>query len=240
LRINYLKPLPVYGLRPGVFDRIAKLLWVIVLALAIAFCFLASSFCIILVLATFLSILIDPLVSFLEQWRIPRSVSAVLRIATGMLGLGLVAYGSYNRTATFVERFLIYADRIRAIVQPLSQKIAKVEEGAGRLNPEPGKKVTEVKVKQAPSWPFYLVRGFGSASSAILILVQFPSSCSSCWCARKAGHGSAPPMIPVGGGWLPLQLGTCLLQARDKRFPRRGRVDLRFGDDLSGRSVLAV
>ena len=66
--------------RPQVFDRIAKLLWVIVLGLAIAFCFLASSFCITLVLATFLSILIDPLVSFLERWRVPRSVSSALLI----------------------------------------------------------------------------------------------------------------------------------------------------------------
>ena len=66
--------------RPQVFDRIAKLLWVIVLALAIAFCFLASSFCITMLLATFLSILIDPLVSFLERWRVPRSVSSSLLI----------------------------------------------------------------------------------------------------------------------------------------------------------------
>ena len=91
--------------RPEVFDRIAKLLWVIVLALALAFCFLASSFCITLVLATFLSILIDPLVSFLERLRMPRSVSSTLMICVGMVGLGLAAYGSYNRISTFVEAF---------------------------------------------------------------------------------------------------------------------------------------
>jgi predicted PurR-regulated permease PerM len=160
--------------RPEVFDRIAKLLWVIVLALAIAFCFLASSFCITLVLATFLSILIDPLVSFLERWRLPRSVSSTLLICVGMVGLGLAAYGSYHRISTFVEAFPSYADRVREIVEPLKHKIQQVEESAKRLNPEPGKKVAEVKLRQPPTWPSYLVRGFGSLSSAILILGVVP------------------------------------------------------------------
>jgi predicted PurR-regulated permease PerM len=159
---------------PQVFDRIAKLLWVIVLALAMAFCFLASSFCITLVLATFLSILIDPLVSLLERWHISRSVSSALLILAGMAGLGLAAYGSYNRVSTFVEDFPSYADRVREIVAPLNHKIEQVEESAKRLNPEPGKKVTEVKVRQPPTWPSYLVRGFGSVSSAILILGVVP------------------------------------------------------------------
>jgi len=160
--------------RPQVFDRIAKLLWVIVLALALAFCFLASSFCITMVLATFLSILIDPLVTLLKRWRIPRSVSSALLILAGMAALGLAAYASYNRVSTFIEQFPSYADRVREIVEPLNHKIQKVEESAKRLNPEPGKKVTEVKVRQAPTWPSYLVRGFGSISSAILILGVVP------------------------------------------------------------------
>jgi predicted PurR-regulated permease PerM len=165
---------PLLTARPQVFDRIAKLLWVIVLALAMAFCFLASSFCITLILATFLSILIDPLVSLLERWHIPRSASSALLILAGMAGLGLAAYGSYNRVSTFIEDFPTYADRVREIVAPLNHKIEQVEESAKRLNPEPGKKVTEVKVRQPPTWPSYLVRGFGSVSSAILILGVVP------------------------------------------------------------------
>ena len=169
-----MKSASLLTVRPEVFDRIAKLLWVIVLALAIAFCFLASSFCITLVLATFLSILIDPLVSFLERWRVPRSVSSALLICAGMVALGLAAYASYNRVSTFVEDFPSYADRVRQIVEPLNHKIQQVEESAKRLNPEPGKKVAEVKLRQPPTWPSYLVRGFGSVSSAILILGVVP------------------------------------------------------------------
>jgi predicted PurR-regulated permease PerM len=140
----------------------------------IAFCFFASSFCITLLLVTFLSILVDPTVSFLERWRLPRSVSSALLIRAGMLTLGLTAYGSYNRISVYVETFPAYAGRIAKIVEPLQLKIAKVEESAGRLRPETTKKITEVKVQQPPTWPSYLVRGFGSASSAILILGVVP------------------------------------------------------------------
>ena len=159
---------------PQIFERIAALLWGIVVALVIAFCFFASSFCITVVVAAFLSILIDPLVRFLERCRLSRSVSAALVISVGMLALGFAAYGSYRRVSTFIEMFPSYAERIREMAEPLTQKIAKVEESAGRLNPEPAKKITEVKVKQPPTWPSYLVRGFGSISSAIMVLGVLP------------------------------------------------------------------
>ena len=155
--------------------RIVNLLRVVVIALAIAFCYYASSFCITIVLACFLSIVVDPLVSYLERGRIPRSLSAALLIVIGMLGLIFLAYASYNRVSTFMEYLPAYTDRIREIVQPLNQKIAKWEESAGKLSADAtSKKVTEVKVKQPPVWPSYLVRGFGSLTSVGLTLGVVP------------------------------------------------------------------
>jgi predicted PurR-regulated permease PerM len=155
--------------------RIISLLWVIVFALSLAFCYFASSFCITLILASFLSILIDPVISFLERLRIPRSVSAACLIGLGLIGMILLTYASYNRFANVVDSFPAYAERIRGMVRPLNEKISKVQESAGSLNPDvPAKKVTEVKIRQASEWPSYLVRGFGSVSGTILILGVLP------------------------------------------------------------------
>jgi predicted PurR-regulated permease PerM len=155
--------------------RIISLLWVVVFALSLAFCYFASSFCITLILASFLSILIDPVISFLERLRIPRSVSAACLIGLGLIGMVLLTYASYNRFANVVDSFPTYADRIRGMVRPLNEKISKVQESAGSLNPDvPAKKVTEVKIRQASEWPSYLVRGFGSVSGTILILGVLP------------------------------------------------------------------
>lgn len=52
--------------------RIAWLLRSIVLVFLMAFCFFAGSFCIALLLAAFLAILVDSVVTRLERWRVPR------------------------------------------------------------------------------------------------------------------------------------------------------------------------
>jgi predicted PurR-regulated permease PerM len=70
-----------------------RLTWISIAA-AIAFCFFASSICITLVLAAFLSILVNPVVRALEKLRLPRSFAAALVILAGMIGFGLLLYGS--------------------------------------------------------------------------------------------------------------------------------------------------
>jgi predicted PurR-regulated permease PerM len=154
---------------------IVNLLRVVVVALAIAFCYYASLFCITIVLACFLSLLVDPIVSYFERARIPRSFSAALLIVVGMMTLGFLVYVSYDRVATFTEYLPGYVDRIREAVKPLSQEIAKMEESAGKLSADTtSKKVTEVRLKQPPVWPSYLVRGFGSLTSVGLTLGVVP------------------------------------------------------------------
>jgi predicted PurR-regulated permease PerM len=156
-------------------SRIAWLLGVIVLALTLAFCFFASSFCITLLLAGFLAILLDPVVTYLERWHVPRSASAGLIIVGGMLLFGSLTYASYNRISDIVETMPQYAERIREVLKPLNQKIARVQETAGSLNPESStKKIAEVKIKEPPSWPSYIIRGVGPIWGAIIILGVVP------------------------------------------------------------------
>src|SRR5580704_7640709 len=123
-------------LQPRLLSRIAWLLWAIVIVLLMAFCFFASSFCITLLLAAFLAVLVDPLVTNLERLHIPRSVSAATIIIAGMLFFCFLTYFSYNRISNFVEAMPQYAERIRDAIRPLSQKIARVQETAVTLSPE--------------------------------------------------------------------------------------------------------
>jgi len=162
-------------LQRRLLSRIAWLLWVIVLALLMAFCFFASSFCITLLLAAFLAILVDPLVTYLESWHVPRSAAAGIIVVTGTLCICFLTYASYNRISDIVETMPRYAERIRDVLKPLNQKIAKVQETAGSLNPEvPAKKIAEVKIKEPPSWPSYMIRGVGPVWSAIIIIGVVP------------------------------------------------------------------
>lgn len=166
-------------LQSRLLSRIACLLWAIVLVLLMAFCFFASSFCITLLLAAFLAILVDPLVTSLERLHIPRSVSATTIIVSGMLFFCFLTYSSYNRVSNLVDAMPQYADRIRDAIRPLSQKIERVQETAGTLNPEIStntntKKIAEVKVKEPPSWPSYIIRGVGPVWGAVIIIGVVP------------------------------------------------------------------
>jgi predicted PurR-regulated permease PerM len=162
-------------LQPRLLSRIAWLLWVIVLVLVMAFCFFASSFCITLLLAAFLAILVDPAVTYLQRLHVPRSVSSAIIIVAGMMFFCFLTYTSYNRISDIVETMPQYAERIRDAVRPLTQKIAKVQETAGSLNPEqPTKKVAEVKIKEPPSWPSYIIRGVGPVWGAVIIIGVVP------------------------------------------------------------------
>jgi predicted PurR-regulated permease PerM len=162
-------------LQPRLLSRIAWLLSAIVVVLLMAFCFFASSFCITLLLAAFLAILVDPVVTKLERWHVPRSASAGIIIVSGMLCLGLLTYSSYNRISDFVDAMPQYAVRVRDALQPFNQKIARVQETAGNLNPEPSpKKVAEVKIKEPPSWPSYIIRGVGPVWGAVIIIGVVP------------------------------------------------------------------
>jgi predicted PurR-regulated permease PerM len=162
-------------LQSRLLSRIAWLLWAIVLGLLMAFCFFASSFCITLLLAAFLAILVDPAVSHLERWHIPRSASAGIIIVAGVLSFCFLTYASYNRISDIAETMPQYADRIRDVIRPFNQKIARVQETAGSLNPEASaKKVAEVKIKEPPSWPSYIIRGVGPVWGAIIIIGVVP------------------------------------------------------------------
>ena len=72
--------------------RLATLLWIIVIAILVAFGFFASSLCITVLLAAFLAILIDPLITRLERWHVPRTLSSALVIILGMVAVGVFTY----------------------------------------------------------------------------------------------------------------------------------------------------
>jgi predicted PurR-regulated permease PerM len=170
-------PLKREALPPKLLNRIAWLLWVIVLALLLAFCFFASSFCVTLVLAAFLAIIADPIVSYFERWHVPRSLSAALLIFAGMFVFGLVGYASYARISAFVDDVPRLTEQIRQATVPITQKIEKLQESASKLTraPETGaRRVTEVRVKEPTSWSSYVIRGVGPVWGVIIIAGVVP------------------------------------------------------------------
>ncbi|HEX6504303.1 MAG TPA: AI-2E family transporter [Terriglobales bacterium] len=163
------------GSRERLLGRITALLWVVVIALAVTFFFYASSFWITLLLSGFLAILVEPLVVRLERMHIPRSISATLVIVFGVVLVSAALWMFYNKAASFMEALPEYTGKIRQTIEPVTKRIQRIQENAGKLNPAPAaKRVPEVRVSQPPSWPSYLARGVGSVGGAMVIAGVVP------------------------------------------------------------------
>jgi predicted PurR-regulated permease PerM len=157
-------------------SQIVLPLWILAFALLLAFCYFASSLCITVLLGSFLAIVADPLITHLERWHIPCMISSAIVIVTGTVLIVTLIYAAYKQVSDVVDELPQYAGRVGQAVAPLTTKIQKVQDSAGRLNNEiPAKKVPEVKVKQDyPPWTSYLIRGVGPMSGAIIIIGVVP------------------------------------------------------------------
>lgn len=156
--------------------KISAFLAVIVIAVVFAFSYFASTFFVTIILASLLAILIDPIISLAESWRINRSVSSALVVVIVMAILGTGLYWSYTRLADLPESLPTYTSALKRVMRPLNQKIEKVQESAGSLTTPDGKqkKIEEVAIKPAPTWPTYLIQGVGSASSLLISVGVLP------------------------------------------------------------------
>ena len=162
-------------LRDRLLGRITVLLWVVVIALLVTFFYFASSFWITLVLAGFLSILVEPLVLRLEKLHVPRTTAATIVIVVGMMLAGAALYLFYNKAAAFTDTLPQYAGKIRKVIEPITEKMERLQENAKELNPAPPpQKVPQVRIREAPSWPSYVARGVGSVSGAVIVAAVIP------------------------------------------------------------------
>ena len=179
----------------NVLNRIAMLLWCLVVGLVIAFCYFASAFCVTLVLACLLSILLDPLVSFFERWHLPRALTAPGLIIAGMVSLGWSAFALATPISQVTENLPYYADEVRDKIAPITEELARMQETAGKLqDAAPKKNIREVKLREA-SWSSYLVRGFGSLSSALVVIGMVPFLMLFILVRKEKWHNSSPPSL---------------------------------------------
>src|SRR3984957_15954547 len=162
--------------QPRPMVRIVGLLWVVVMAIVVAFAYFTSSLCITFLLAGFLALVFDPIPTYLERLRIPRVLSTGVLILAGGLGVAVLVHLSYGKASQLVEDFPDYADRIHDAFEPLNQRIEKVQKTAGSITAGPASPISRktppvvrVADQPQPAWPSYLIRGVGSVWGALIV-----------------------------------------------------------------------
>jgi predicted PurR-regulated permease PerM len=165
---------PQVDSQPRPLVRLVALLWVVVIAILIAFAFFASSLCITFLLAGFLAILLDPIPTYFERWHVPRVLSSGVLVICGVFLVIALVYGTYGKASAIVDDIPEYADRMHQLLEPITENIEKVQKSAGSItSPSPPanrpRRAREVLVSETPAWPSYLIRGVGSVWGAIIV-----------------------------------------------------------------------
>ena len=87
--------------------QIALFLGLIFGTIVLAFCFVASSLCITIVLAAFLAILADPVVVRVAKIGLGRVLASGFVVLCFMLLAGILTHVLYNRVSAFADEFPI-------------------------------------------------------------------------------------------------------------------------------------
>jgi predicted PurR-regulated permease PerM len=139
-------------------------LTVIVVLLGIAALYFAKPVLVPVAFALLISYALDPVVTTICDWRIPRSLAAVLVLTALVGGTIWLGYGLRNQATELVERLPTIAERVMGSVHDIGKgggggPVAKVEQAASTIEkaasemtrPAPAARgVTKVQIEQPP------------------------------------------------------------------------------------------
>jgi len=159
-------------------------------AIILLFCYYAQGVVITLLLSILLAYFLDPAVEFLERWRLPRTLGAMVMVLILIAVLVAVGYGLGERTADFAANWPKYGAMLRQVASTVQGKFNGLDAGAGQpatgLTPEPAVVRT------------LLLRGIGSLYALFLEVTFVPFLVFFMLAGkREVWHGTLQ-LFPVG------------------------------------------
>ena len=114
---------------------------VIAAAIILLFAYYAQGVVITLVLSILLAYCLDPVVEYLERWRIPRTIGSMVMVLLLCAVIGAVGYGMWTRVSDFAESWPKYSGAWRQTAASIETKISGIERGVSGGTPAPGKEL---------------------------------------------------------------------------------------------------
>src|SRR5579863_7506175 len=106
-------------------------------AIILLFAYYAQGVVITLVLSILLAYCLDPVVEFLERWRVPRTIGSMVMVLLLCAVIGAVGYGLWSRVSDFAESWPKYSGAWRQTVSSIESKISGIERGVSGATPTP-------------------------------------------------------------------------------------------------------
>src|SRR5216683_287075 len=104
-------------------------------AIILLFFYYAAGVVITLLLSILLAYFLDPAVEFLERWRVPRTVGAMVMVLILIAVLVAAGYGLWTRTADFASNWPRYSSVLRQAAVAVESKIKGIEGQVSQVSP---------------------------------------------------------------------------------------------------------
>lgn len=150
---------------------------IIAAGIIFTFCYFASSILITLLFSILITFLLDPVVEWLEMFRVPRAVGALIMVFVGLGVVSLLGYVLYDRGTQFVDDWPKYSQILKTAAKQVGERFQRVERGIEEItevaHPKPSG-VREVRVTEERAVSSYLLRGIGSIYSFFVTIAFIP------------------------------------------------------------------
>lgn len=142
-------------------------------AVILLFFYYAAGVVITLLLSVLLAYFLDPAVEFLERFRMPRTIGALLVVLVMISVLALVVYGLWTRAEDFAANWPRYSALIKSAAGAVEGKIQGIE-GSVSQTPETGANKPAGVLNEPGIVHTLLMRGIGSLYALILEVTFVP------------------------------------------------------------------
>jgi predicted PurR-regulated permease PerM len=124
---------------------------IIAAGIVIAFCYWASTVLVTVVVSVLMAYFLDPIVTWFEEWHIPRALGALIVVLATICLLLLLAWTLILRVDQFGQDWPNYQKPLRAAASVVEKKLETLESHVSEI--EPGNQTGEHIVQVAESHP---------------------------------------------------------------------------------------
>jgi predicted PurR-regulated permease PerM len=147
---------------------------IVAAAIILLFFYYAAGVVITLLLSILLAYFLDPAVEFLERFRLPRTLGAMVMVLILIAVLAAVGYGLWTRTADFAENWPKYSSVLKQAAGAVEGRIRGIEGQVSQIAPDQGAPPATT-VRAEPTIVRTLIfRGMGSLYALFLEITFMP------------------------------------------------------------------
>jgi predicted PurR-regulated permease PerM len=147
---------------------------IIAAGIVVGFCYWASSVVMTLLLSVLLAYFLDPVVEWLERFRIPRAAGAVLVLIVALALLVGLGWMVWDRVDRFAQDWPKYSAVLKSAAAALEKRIQRIEARFSEIAPEQQRGPMAVRLAEDRPIFSLLLRGLGSLYSVLLAATFVP------------------------------------------------------------------